>query len=79
MVVAVYAANGRSNRCHHGTDMVLTDFSGEVSAIEITAATSGDSDLESEGDLENDTTVDGETNVTVNESTNATAGITAAN
>ncbi|ADB63803.1 hypothetical protein Htur_5172 (plasmid) [Haloterrigena turkmenica DSM 5511] len=59
--------------------MVLTDFSGEVSAIEITAATSGDSDLESEGDLENDTTVDGETNVTVNESTNATAGITAAN
>ncbi|NUC74891.1 hypothetical protein HTZ84_21745 [Haloterrigena sp. SYSU A558-1] len=57
--------------------MVLTEFSGEVSAIEITAATSGDGDLE--GDLENDTTVDGDTDVTVNESANATTSITAAN
>ncbi|QRV17533.1 hypothetical protein JMJ58_22140 (plasmid) [Haloterrigena salifodinae] len=53
--------------------MVLSEFSGEVSAIEITAPTSGD------GDLENDTTVDGDTNVTVNESANTTTNTTAAN
>ncbi|ELZ16191.1 hypothetical protein C477_16895, partial [Haloterrigena salina JCM 13891] len=61
--------------------MVLTEFSGEVSTIEITAATSGDGDLESdlEEDIENDTAVDGDTNVTVNESANTTTSITAAN
>ncbi|WP_126665077.1 DUF7282 domain-containing protein [Haloterrigena salifodinae] len=53
--------------------MVLSEFSGEVSAIEITAPTSGD------GDLENDTTVDGDTNVTVNESANTTTNTTATN
>ena len=58
--------------------MVLTEFSGEVSGIEITAETSQTDEFE--GDLEEDNeTVDDSTNASDNESDNASASIAVAN